>query len=422
MATNGSRRRAVRLTDKGLAIIQEALQKEAAGRKLTREDRARILDVSVVTAHRIVTGRGVDRTSLLIAFKKLNLEWRECFCEYARPEQEVQHAIVSPTPTKSQAGKPNHFWVAVAAVTIACITLFAWNRGDKVPAALLQEKTHDQLAQDLVDQATNEYNVGQYEAARQHVREAASRARILKNAPILANAEVIDGHIALVRGDYSWADHCYTEALQLRQALHQRVNVPPLLMSIGNVEAAKGELAQAKSHLLQSLREFKDLNDEPGIVLVCRDLGSVAAQSGQRAEAHRWFSEALQKVKAMDKPELVADIQARRSELLRDEHRFTEARAILDEVYRFWLKRRHARWIAKTLFQRGALETVAGNHREAESLFLKSEALYQQVGDKPGVGNCQTWLAKARTRRPARRLVLSVEKGGQTPKTYGFPP
>lgn len=80
-----TRRRAVRLTPQGLLLLKEALEKAEREQGLSgasREERARLLDVSVVTAGRILKREGVDRASLKAAFESLGLEWRDSLCEF----------------------------------------------------------------------------------------------------------------------------------------------------------------------------------------------------------------------------------------------------------------------------------------------------------------------------------------------------
>src|SRR5437016_3331279 len=90
------RRRAVILTPEGLEILRSSLfagwAQDSAEGKLTREERARRLGVSLLTADRILGGNGVDRVSLMLAFKSLDVSWQDSYCVHARGENESDSA------------------------------------------------------------------------------------------------------------------------------------------------------------------------------------------------------------------------------------------------------------------------------------------------------------------------------------------
>lgn len=151
-------------------------------------------------------------------------------------------------------------------------------------------------------------------------------------------------------------------------------------------------MSEAKQHLLDCLKGYKSEGDGVGVTLALRDLGSLSAQSGTPAEALSYFGRALANISAAKKPEIVADIRARRALALRDLHRVAEARSTLQETLRFWSNRHHERWIALSLFQLGTVETAAGNFAKANSLFKDSKTLYLKVGDAPGVHMCEGWM------------------------------
>lgn len=403
---SGTRRRAVRLTDKGqavlLAALEEAWRRESPQKPITRKDRARILAVSQMTAQKIVDGQGVDRASLVIAFGSLKLDWKDSYCEYVlRSPTKVDQPVNEGSPSKEL--KSLSAWGGVAAALAVMATVIGLRDSLANQSGVPTGLARDHVAQALVEQATAEYNTGRYSDGRQTIRRAELLARRLKNAPILANALVIDGHLRAELGDFNGAKECYASALDIRKLLRQPETYPPLLESLATVEADQGELGEATSHLLQCLKGFETQKDEPGVALAYRDLGSVATQAGQYGKAHEWFDSALKTASQMDKPELTADIQARKGALLRDEGNLDEARKLFSITSRFWESRGHKRWIAQSLFERGTVETLAGDFTSAHDLLSRSEVLFRSVGDSAGVSKCRSWQQRASVKLTAGR-------------------
>ncbi len=423
--SNGVRKRAVRLTDKGLDVLTEALcvacEASSSEKRLTREERARLLDVSVVTAQRILSGQGVDRGSLKAAFDSLGVPWKESYCEYGH-QPAVADLGIKDLPrlavpiTSAQpiaAARKTHLpWIGICAglaASMAVVPLFVTRPQTATTASA---KTRDTLVQDLVDKATAHYNSGEYELARKEIAAAETDARALKNAPILGNALIIDGQLEVVRGDYYRARTLYSQAIELRRTMEQPANIPPLLESLADVELHQGLLQDARQHLLECKDGYEHERDMTGVALTERDLGSLATESGNLDEAGQWFLSALGRISDTDKPEIVMDIRARQALVLRYQGRFEEARSILVRTYTLWKRRHHTRWIAESLFERATVESVAGNDELASNLFQRSKILYEQVGDKPGMSKCDEWIAQVLAKH-ARSGMVTMSKGSK---------
>lgn len=382
-----SRRRGVRLTPKGLSILKEALdsawERKGQAGKLTAKDCAHLLDVSAVTARKLLGGEGVDRSTIQLAFTRLGLEWKESYCEY-----------VSAPPPKTVQARPGSAlkpwaWAWTAPALASCV-LFGW-------WAATPHLTEEDRARDLIQSASTKFQIGEYREARKEVREAVVLARKNKNAPLVANGEYLEGQLATLLGDYDRAIACYEDTIKIRQGLHDQVL--PVYLSMAEVEVRLGRLEQAKAHVAVALRGFERYRDAVGVATAARDMGSVLAVARDLDGAERSFERALQMLSPLDKPEMVADIQGRQALVRRDRRQFAEARTLSDKALNFWRARGHKRWIARCLLDRGTIELAAHNFGPARDLLGESASLYRSVGDIPGQRECESWLSVASTGR-----------------------
>ena len=113
-----SRKRAVQLTPEAIESLKDALlikwQGDRRLGKLTRETRAEILGLSVATADRVLSGKGADRSTLILAFRSVDLPWDDDYCAVVQKEAEnpvtvpvAAEAPLSP-PSPAPASAPPH--------------------------------------------------------------------------------------------------------------------------------------------------------------------------------------------------------------------------------------------------------------------------------------------------------------------------
>jgi tetratricopeptide (TPR) repeat protein len=382
------RRRAVRLTSEGLDHLSDRLADVSASEALALswEEKARLLDVSIVTARRILLRKGVDRSSLVAAFAALDLEWRDSYCESLSPVEQETPAAAQPIENVKSARSRAGFWVflipSVAAATLIGVRL-------TVP----KNQGEDRLDY-LTRRATEEYNSCRYEKANEDIEEAEKIARLAEDAPRLASAEIIHGQILTVVGDLGTSRSCYLEAISLRRAMHETRSLPPLYENLGLVEAEGGLSTLAREHFELALRGYSESKDPVGEALILRDLGGLALKLSDTNRADAFLSQALRRVSGQSKPDIETDILAQIALVRRDQHRFSEARSLLRQALLYWQDRHHARWVATTMFQMGTVEFSAGNPVAGFKLLRTSRSTYGQVGDLPGVRECDAWLSK----------------------------
>lgn len=389
-----TRRRAVRLRPDALdlltAALSEAWNRNPGSGKFTREEKARLLGVSLATSIRILKGQGVDRPTLATAFKSVGLTWDDAYCELdsQAPGVESPPEPSPPAPSLQRPPQRRRLDWRLAVVTVAVLLLlpFSLSGGSGEP-----DWYH--AYSESVAMAEKAYHAADYQTARIHAQKAIDLARRHEAAGQMAEASRLAGDMAGASGDLEAAKTYYSDAITFRKSLGNMESLPSLREALGGVEIKLGQYAEARRNLMDSLEGFQSRNDQAGIAMACRGLGTLAHQQGLLDESEEWFERSLSALDKDKEPGIVADVKARRALVLRDWGRLAEAKEILATCMAYWTSEQHPRWIARTRLQLATVERLAGNSAEAHEMLAKSRDEFANLGDSAGVAECQEWLA-----------------------------
>jgi len=391
-----TRKRAVRLTADALAVLESALyERWKADRKpakLTREARARYLGVSGITADRILGGQGVDRATLMLAFKSLGLRWCNGYCV---AEPAAQAVVTDEAVRHSLPNTGRRRWLPTMLVIVTLCAIGAL--GTFVPARMKPVVNSEPYFGDelhlLLDVGTFAFQRADYRTAQTSFDAAIKLAREHNVGSELANSLRLSGDVCAAQGNFSVALDRYRESLFLRKTFVVPESIPPVLEAMGDVETKLRRFADANVHLSTSLRLYRELGDRGGVAMAMRDLGTLAFEQGDLKAANRWFECALDE---LDGPttDLEIDIRARLALVWRDCGRLAQARDALLQCLSHWRARGHPRWCAVTNLQLGTVELRLGGSQVADAYLRRSRDGFAAVGDQAGVRTAQTWLAK----------------------------
>lgn len=374
------------------ASIQKQLGEGRSGVRVTREQRAQLLGLSVVTCNRLFKGEGVDRQSLKVAFECMGLTWDDDYCEYVRPAPSD-----SPSADRSPSARSRHrlFQLLGVAATILFIALAAYlnsNSKDPVPPNSPEDKWTRFTV--LLHAAGNRYHAGDFETARARASEAIALARESQNAGSLASTLRIIGDLEAAAGSYATAMRYYEEALRLRQALLDRRSEPAILEAMGSVEIRLKEFGQAHTHLQASLRGYKNEGDKTGISMAKRTLGELMEHQYNRKAARQFYRESLAEIAGSGHPDMEIDLKARLATLDAADGAIETALAQLNRCLEYWQRRNHPRWIATTLRQLGYVKGLRGDGPGALADLKRSQQLFRAAGDRAGVSECETLASR----------------------------
>lgn len=406
-----SKRRAVRLTPEGLEILRVALaegwREVGVELRLTRDRRAELMGVSVVTGDRILGGKGVDRSSLMHAFVKLGLKWEDSYCfpvdadaPAVSPPERTPESVPGPesdVPSNVEQGRAPKWFplVAVATVGFAAMVVLSSVARPAQPAPVEDETVaaRRQLT-DLTRRGDLRFHAGDYAAAAELLNRAVQLARDHGVPGELATALRFQGDLQGWRGDYRDARTSYEESLSLWNALKKSQCLPPVNEALGDVATRMGDFTAAQKFLTDSLEGFRSENDLPGMAMAERNLGTLSYKQGRLEEADRWLQSALSRIKGQNKPDMETDIRGRQALVMGRRGRFDQARKTLEECLAYWTAKKHPRWIAVTKLQLGTIEEMAGDQPRSKKLLAEAEAEFEALGDRGGAAEAHSLLSQ----------------------------
>lgn len=375
------RRRAVRLKPDALSALAEALrtewQKNPQHPKLTREEQARILGVSLTTSQRILKNLGADKASLSIAFRSVGLPWSDDYCETAGAQPEIL-----PSP----ASRTNQPLLRVSAIAVFALVVLSALMSFRDDQSARAQSAEWQTAYVLAyEHAENQYNQGNYRVARTEIHRAISIAREWENAPRLASALRLSGDLESASGNYKIAYARYKEAIGIREGMGEKRALPALMEAMGTAELRQLNLDSAKKYFRQSHELFRDAKDWTGVAMACRGLGRTYHLLGDLTQAEGWFEQGFSALEKVEKPDLETDLKSLQGLLLYDQGQRVRAQSLLRAALNYWMEKGHPRWVA-TMRMRYA--QISGDKILANSLLEESKREFQRLGDMGGVAEC----------------------------------
>ncbi|RYG21429.1 tetratricopeptide repeat protein, partial [bacterium] len=397
------RKRAVRLTPEALESLRAALterwRSQSSGR-LTREARAELLGVSIATAEKIIANRGVDRTTLEVAFNSLGLEWNDAFCEYASAAAEVSPVRPAESDERGSAHRvplvasvppqttPIRNLVAAGLLTAALLggaAIVAWRSGVAAPPKpTVSSDTAwiDESDRALVE-ASARYHRSDFQGARKELGKVLEIAREHDSNRNFDAASLLLGDLETLAGRFEEAKDQYAVAIRRRKNLGQKP-WPPVLESVGMAEMRLHNWQAARESLILCLEGFRDNQEPVGVAMASRDLGELAFRTGDLDAAENWFRRSLATIKGLRKADIETDVRGQhalvhlaRGHALRARE---ELKACLDYWSR-WESKGHPRWIAVTEMRLGLTEARLKNTAAARAHFTRSKEGFQRVGD-----------------------------------------
>ncbi len=392
-----ARSRAVPLTPEALEILNKALtqkwQSIAKGQRLTREEKASLLGVSLATSERVLKGKPVDRPTLTHVFKSVGVAWDDSFCLLPKAEsqesslpQELQDK--PPVPKRTHHLRRNI--LAGIAVFIVLVMVQKDTRAGSVNDWRIAYLKETSLA-------TSSYHSADYVNARQHLESAISLARRNDNIGGMGEALYWAGQLAMVNGDYEVAKEHLESAYLLKTTLGAGRDSSYIAEGLGNAEVALGNYKIAVDHYKNSLKMAGNQMNHVMIAQAYRGLGTEAHCSGDLETAERSYDAGLALV-ANDAKEadLCQDLIARRALVWRDLGQLDKALGVITNCLEHWKRFKgegHPRWIARTQLQLATIHFRKGSLDKASSLIQASREIYIALKDQSGVDESEAMLA-----------------------------
>lgn len=399
-------KRAVQLTAEGrekfTTALNERWQTQFPGKRQTREARAEFLHLSIATTQKLLDGQPVDKSTLQLAFQKLDLPWDDAYCvRQTKIERQPTSSIVSQAKDGNESRWRRQTLIALASTPVLITAI--WVSMPR-PNAAVTEPWRYELDR-LLHQGTAEYQKGHYEDAEKKIHAALQIARQQDFAGACAENLRILGDIASARGNLNRARTHYLDALEIRQKsmkLNAGTNlpslentIPPLKEALGNVETRLRMWGNAETHLKDALKGYRKQEVPSGVAMSFRGLGTLSYERRHYKQAIQLFDQAIQSLSPKDRQsDLAWDIQARKALATARQGDGASAFQTLERCLTHWKERGHIRWQAETKMQ--IAQVTLWQNRRAEAAATLSSALsqFEEVGDAENARMARDLLAK----------------------------
>lgn len=389
-----TRQRAVQLKPQAAELLNrraaEVWYSQNPGIRLTREKKADLMGVSVLTLDRILNGGKIDKSSLDIAFGSLQLELSEGY--WYRVSSEASSGMSDASGQSRCRAKGQLFSGYLVGCLLAVLAIFAFGfsvyRGSSTFASKWQREFETNFNNGFAT-----YHSGKYAAARVHIDRAVALARNHRDAYNLSKALRLKGEILAVEGDHQHALMYFEDSLACMRGLQEFGWHAAILELIGNTSVRLGRYDEAKEAYNESLVRAKARNNLPEIGAALRGLGAVEAATGDLKRAKSWFHEALDRLGSQE-PNMARDILARLALVWCEEGDHNKSLATLHDCLASWRSQLHPRWIARTEYQLAFVYWAKGDRITSRLYLAQALQRFRTVGDRSGIRDCQDLLLK----------------------------
>ena len=217
--------------------------------------------------------------------------------------------------------------------------------------------------------------------------------RFQGNTKARAKALSGSGTLAWQQGDYSEAQSCFDESIQLWSKLGIDDGLAEAQHFSGHLEFDQRNYDQAKTLFADSLNYYKQIGDTARTLTLTSDMGLVAYHLGDYVSARSSFEQALLLWQERGNQEAVADVLNRLGDLARVDGNYEKARSLYEESLELFRAMNAKLGIASGLHKLGQVARHQNDIEGARGLFLESIKLQQEAGNKQGIIECLEGIA-----------------------------
>lgn len=196
-----------------------------------------------------------------------------------------------------------------------------------------------------------------------------------------ANALLGAGVIAFARGEYERAADHWTAAREMYHSLADSHGVAYALGNLGLIAShVTGDEATARTHFMDALAIFREVDNQLWIGYTLRNLGVCACFAGDYASAQAHIDEALALARSLDDQLSIAMSLGDLGMLKLVQGRFQQASALYTEALCLGRTLHNTPWTLRTLEHIVMLNTETGCPARAAKLFGAAGALRRTTG------------------------------------------
>jgi predicted ATPase/DNA-binding NarL/FixJ family response regulator len=220
-----------------------------------------------------------------------------------------------------------------------------------------------------------------------------SHERPGQRADVRARALYAGAHMSNALGDYAAARQFQEEALVIRRALGDPIQVAGALEPLGTAAALQGDYDAAKRAFREALDIARKLDNPYVTAMSLHDLANVVHEQGDYAAARDMADEAIELLRAIGDMRSLGSASMTRAVIAQDEGDFALAQQLEEEALQLYDAAGDARSVALALANLGTLATARADFPAARVKLRESLALFRDLADTASMASVIERLA-----------------------------
>lgn len=202
-----------------------------------------------------------------------------------------------------------------------------------------------------------------------------------------------------IRGLYGLAEKHLKRAYEAAKVLSDHQHMVTILIHLGAIEQAWGNLVQAEALLLEGLELARKMGSEEQICDLLRNIGIVEDCRGNLAQAEACLREGLELARKLGQQEQICRLLANLGSLISRRSDFAQAEACFQEGLALAHKLEYSERIAGFLTNLGRIEYARGNYNRAEKYYQDALKRTRRLGFDAAYGSIQVRLGELALRQ-----------------------
>ena len=234
--------------------------------------------------------------------------------------------------------------------------------------------------------------------------------RIRQRADLRARALYAAAHLTNAQGDYAAARHFQEEALAIRRALGDPVQIAGALEPLGTAAALQGDYDAARQFFGEALAIARAIGNSYMTAMALHDLANVVHEQGDYAAARELADEAVAMLRdEVRDPRAMGSAMLTRAIIAQDEGDYVAAERLGQAALEQYELSGDSRSIAMGLANLGSLATLRGDYATARDRLAASMSMFEDLADTTSTAAMLDRFAhlEAAQSRHHRALVLA---------------
>jgi len=191
------------------------------------------------------------------------------------------------------------------------------------------------------------------------------------------------GLIDLIQGNFTAARQLLEQSLAYRRELDDTSSLPSTLTNLGDIATYEGEYDAATAYQSEALAIRRSIGNKRGIALSCHNLGMIASLRGDLDAADQWFSEGMAYANELDDAYSRASNLLGKGRLAIRQGRFPDAMELLTRSLQILQTMSSRRLMAEVVDALAAGGAIAGHYETAARLIGSTASMRE--GHKIGI-------------------------------------